>query len=180
MKKVFISSVIILVAVLYFGCAKKKTNLEFDITYTTDLAIPTLTTGTTYTLLSPNVATNINAELEKNNTDANLVGEAKYTLFKLAVKTPTAGNLGFIRSVKFYINATNLPEQQVSWRYNQGNDTIKPITTPSITLNVNDPNLKNRFMENSVYFKYNIQSLTATAPITLTATHNIHIKAISH
>ncbi len=179
MKKIFISSVIVLVAALYFGCSKKKAYLEFDITYSTDLAIPTMTTGMTYTLTSPDVLTNINAELEKNNTDANLVGEAKYTQFDLAVKTPSTGNVGFIKWVKFYINATNLPEQQVSWKYNEGNDAISP-TAKTTTLHVNDPNLKGRFMENSVYFKYKIESLSATTPITLTATHKIHVKATTH
>ncbi len=178
MKKVLIPTVVILMAALYFGCAKKKEVIEFDVAYSTDLAIPTLTTGVTYTFTSPDVMTAIGEKLASNGTNADRVGEVYYKDFSLAVKTPSAGNVGFIKWTKFFINAVKQPEQQVAWRYNEGSYTISP-TAKSTTLRLNEPNLKNRFMENSVYFKYYLESLTATSPMTLTAMHTIHVKAIS-
>lgn len=178
MKKIVIYSLVVLVATMYLSCAKKKTNIEFDVVYTTDLAIPSMTAGMVYTLTSQDVLTRVNDELTKNGTNSDLVGEAFYTQFDLAVKTPTTGNLGWIKWVKFYINAINQPELQVSWRYNERNDTILP-TAKTATLKLNEPNLKNRFMENSVYFKYKIEPVSATTAMTLTATHKIHVKAIT-
>lgn len=190
MKKLLFPTVIILMAALYFSCSKKKTYLEFDVPYTTDIAIPTMTVGETLTLTTQNIKTYISDELSKNGTNGNLVGEVKYTKFDIAVKTPTTAgtDLSFIRWIKFYINVTNLPEQQVAYKYNQSktagpnntiiNDTIKP-GDKSTTLHYNDPNLKNRFMENGFYFKYGISALKATGPMTITVTHNAHFKAIS-
>ncbi len=187
MKKVFISSIVVLAVLFYSSCTKKKTNLEFDILYSTDLALPTMTTGITYTLTSPDVITRINDELAKNKTNANLVGEAKYTSFNVAVKTPTTAGLSFIKSIKFYINATNLPEQQISFYYNEKKRSGTTVTqddslystTTNKNIYMNDFNLKNRFMENSVYFKYKLEPLYSTAARTITITHNIHVKAIT-
>ena len=195
MKKALFPAIIILMAALYFSCSKKKTYLEFDMPYSTDIAVPTLTAGMVYTLTTQDVLTRVNEELTKNATNSNLVGEAKYTSFSIAVKSPTVGaSLSFIRSIKFYINAVNLPEQQVAFRYNEnkicppagmlGSDCVDQIDTllPGVktaTLHINDANLKGRFMENSVYFKYKIDPLYSVPAFTITLTHNIHVKAIS-
>ncbi len=179
MKKVLIPTVVILMAALYSGCAKKKTNVEFDINYTSDIAIPTYSAaGQTYTVISNDISTMINDELAKNGTNANLVGEVKYTKFDVAVKTPTTVSADFIKQLKFYINAYQLPEQQVAYKYN---DAADPIAAGSRTtsLHINDNNLKNRFMENSVFFKVKVMTYSVTPPTTITVTHNIHVKAIS-
>ena len=188
MKKALFPAILILMAALYFSCSKKKTYMEFDIPYATDIAVPSMTAGAVYTLTTNDVLTRVNEELTKNATNANLVGEAKYTSFSIAVKSPTVGaSLSFIRSIKFYINAVNLPEQQVAFRYNENkknsdgsttNDTILP-GVKTATLHINDANLKGRFMENSVYFKYKIEPLYSIPALTITLTHNIHVRAIS-
>lgn len=183
MKKLLIPALIILMATLYFGCSKKKTIVEFDVPYSFDLALPAMTSGTTYTLQSADVLTMINEKLASNSTNGNLVGEANITAFSLAVKTPSTGNLGFIRWVKFYINAINQPELQTAFKYNQQkagepSDTIL-ITDKTTSLHINEANLKNRYMENSVYFKYKIEPVSATSPMTITAVTNVHFKSIS-
>ncbi|HWY09987.1 MAG TPA: hypothetical protein VN026_01620 [Bacteroidia bacterium] len=189
MKKVLFPAVIILITALWLSCAKQKTTVEFDIPYSTDIAIPSMTVGNTYTFNTPSVMTNINDELSKNGTNGNLIGEVKYTQFDIAVKSPTVGQtLSFIRSVKFYIDVPTLPEQQVAYKYNQSktagpngttiNDTIKP-TDKSTTLHYNDPNLKGRFMETGIYFKYQIDPIYSTPPMTITVTHVVHVKGIS-
>jgi hypothetical protein len=180
MKKLFIPTLITLVATLYFGCAKKKTNVEFDILYSTDIAVPTYTAANqTYTFITSDILTGIGSQLEKNGTNADLVGEMKYTQFSVAVKTPTTGqSINFIKQMKFYVNAINQPEQQIAFKYNEKNDTIKP-TDKSTSFIINDVNLKNRFLENSVYF--NVKFMPAYIPVstTITVTHNIHVKAIT-
>ena len=179
MKKVFIPTVMILMAALYFGCAKKKTNVEFDIQYTSDVAIPTYSAaGQTYTIITNDISTMINDELAKNGTNADLVGEAKYTKFDIAIKTPTTATLDFIKQIRFYINAYQMPEQQAASRYNDPTTPI-PAGAKTTTLNINDSNLKNRFMENSVYFKIKLMTYSVTVPTTITVTHKIHVKAIS-
>lgn len=179
MKKVFIPGIIILMATLYFGCSKKKTIVEFDIPYSTDIAIPTYTAaGQTYTIITNNILTNINDELSKNGTNGNLVGEMKYTKFDVAVKTPTTQSANFIKQMKFYINAVNEPELQVAFKYNEKNDTIKP-TDKSTSFHINESNLKNRFIENSVYFKIKLMPSYIPPSTTITVNHTIHVKAIS-
>lgn len=182
MKKYFIPALLILTAAFYFGCAKKKTNVEFDVQYSTDVVVPTFTAaGQTYTFISSDALTGMSSELSNKNTTADLVGEVKYTDFSIAVKSPTTATLGFIKSVKFYINAQDLPEQQVAFKYNQkkDNDTIL-LTDKTTILHINDANLKGRFMQSSVFFKCKIEPLFATTQRTLTVTHKIHVKAISN
>ena len=181
MKKFLIPALLMVSAVLYFGCAKKKTNVEFDVQYSTDVVVPTFTAaGQTYTFISSDALTNMSSELSNNNTTADLVGEVKYTGFSIAVKSPTTATLGFIKSIKFYINAQDLPEQQVTFKYNQkkDNDTIL-LTDKTTNLHINDVNLKGRFMKSSIFFKCKVEPLFATTQRTITVSHKIHVKAIT-
>ncbi len=178
MKKVLFAAVILLMAALYFSCGKKKTTVEFDIPYSYTIAVPSQTMNTTLTFTTPAYVTNINDELSKNGTNANLIGEAKCTSFKIASTPTTALGLSYIRSVKFYINAINLPEVQHSFIYSSGNDSIKP-SDASTLLHINDSNLKGRFMENTVFYKVKIDTRSSMPASTITVTQNIHVKGIT-
>ncbi|MBP7808811.1 MAG: hypothetical protein KA163_05930 [Bacteroidia bacterium] len=178
MKKLFIPTLIILVATLYFGCAKKKTNVEFDIPYSYTIAVPSLTMDVPTTFTTPSFVTNIAEQLSKNGTNSDLVGEMKCTSFNIAVTSPTIGagsNLSYIRWIKFYVNAINQPEIQSAFIYN---DNI-PVTATTTALNINDNNIKNRFVENSVYYTVKIDPKASNPASTITVTHNIHVKAIT-
>jgi hypothetical protein len=147
--------------------------------YSTDIAIPTYSAaGQTYTFVTNDVVTQINDQLSKNGTNADLVGEVKYTSFNVAAKTPTLAGMSFMKQMKFYINAYQLPEQQVAYYYNEKSDTI-PASKKSVNFHINDNNLKNRFMENSFYFKVKYMPLYTHPATTITVTHNVHVKAIS-
>lgn len=178
MKKVLFPSVIILMAAFYFSCSKKRTIVEFDIPYSYTIAVPSQTMNTTVTFTTPAYLTNINDELSKNGTNGNLIGEAKCTSFKIAATPTTAIGLSYIRSIKFYINATNLPEIQNSFIYSSGNDSIKP-SDKSTLLHINESNLKNRYMENTVFYKVKIDSRSSMPASTITVTQNIHVKGIT-
>ena len=179
MKKIIIPAVIILVTSLYFGCAKKKTNVEFDMLYTTDIAIPTYSAANqTYTFVSNDILTDISNKLSSNSTNIDLVGEMAYTRFDIAVKTPTTGNMTFIKQMKFYINASGQAEQQVAYKYADVNDTIL-ATDKKVSFKINDYNLKNRFSQSSVYFRVKFMPRTIPPATTITVTHNIHVKAIT-
>jgi len=179
MKKVFIPALIILMATLYFGCAKKKSIVEFDIPYSTDIAIPTYSmAGQTYTIITPDILTNINDQLSKNGTNGDLVGEMKYTSITVAAKTPSTQSVNFIKQMRFYINAINEPELQVAYKFNDKNDTIKP-TDKSTIIHINESNLKNRFIENSVYFRIKFMPSYIPPSTTITVNHTIHVKALT-
>ena len=179
MKKVFIPTLIILMAAFYFGCKKKKTNVEFDVTYTTDMVVPTYSaTQETYTFVTNDILTNISSELSNHNTTADLIGEVKCTKFDVAIKTPTAGSVSFIKQMRFYINATNLPEQKVAYKYNDKNDTIMP-TAKSTSFKLNSANLKNRYMLPSFYYKVKLMTAYNPGSTTITVTHNVHVKGIT-
>lgn len=179
MRKLFIPTALILMAVLYFGCKKKKTNVEFDVQYTTDIAIPTYSMANeTFTFVTNDISTNFESELSKNNTTADLVGEVKCTKFEVAIKTPTASSANFIKQMRFYVNATNLPEQQVAAKYNDVKDTILP-TAKSTSFKINDVNLKNRYMLPKFYYKVKLMNAYIIPSTTITLTHNVHVKAIT-
>ena len=178
MKKVLFPSVIILMAALWFSCAKKKTIVEFDMPYTYTVAIPSQTMNTIVTFTTPAYPTNINDMLPKNGTNGNLIGEIKCTSFKIAATPTTAVGLSFIRSVKFYINATGQPEIQNSFIYSSGTDSIKPSDSSTL-LKINSNNLKNRFVENAVYYKVKLDSRSSMPASTITVTQNLHVKGIS-
>jgi hypothetical protein len=190
MKKAILPAVFILMTALYFGCAKKKTNVEFDMPYTYSVAVPAQTVGVLSTFTTTGYPTNIGDKLSSNGTNGNLVGEMKCTSFSISATSPTVGTgstLSYIRSIKFYVNAVNQPELNATFKYNEikknsdgttTNDSIYP-TTKTTSLHINDNNLKNRFIENSVYYKVKIDPLYSTPPMTITVTQNIHVKAIS-
>jgi hypothetical protein len=179
MKKVFIPTVIILITAFYFGCKKKKTNVEFDVQYTTDIIVPTYSVAQeTYSFVTNDILTNMSSQLSNNNTTADLVGEVKCTKFDVSVKTPTTGSVDFIKQMRFYINATNLPEQQVAYKYNDTNDTIMP-GAKTTSFKLNDPNLKNRYMLPSFYYKIKLMTAYNPGSTTITVTHNVHVKAIT-
>lgn len=180
MKKLFIPTAIILIAAAYFGCKKKKTNVEFDIPYTMDVVVPTHSVANeTYTFVTNDLATSITSELDKNNTTEDLVGEMKITKFDIAIKTPTTQGLGFIRTAKFYINALNQPEVQAAYKYNDKNDSINPASSKTTSFKINDVNLKNRFAENSVYFKVKLSTYSVAPQTTITISQNVHVKGIT-
>ena len=180
MKKVFIPAVIVLIAAMYFGCAKKKTTIEFDIPYTLDVVVPTYSMANeTYTFVTNDLTTSITSELDKNNTTEDLVGEMRITKFDVAIKTPTTQGLGFIRAMRFYINAINQPEVQAAYKYNDKNDSINPASSKTTSFKINDVNLKNRFAENSVYYKVKLSTYSITPQTTITISQNVHVKGIT-
>lgn len=184
MKKALFPVLTLLASVIYFGCAKKKTNVEFDIPYSYAVAIPALTKDVPVTFTTAAYPTNISDKLSSNGTNGNLVGEMHCTTFSIAATSPSALTLGYIRSMKFYVNAENQPEAQMSYKYNEKkagstwNDTIYP-TTKSTNFHVNDNNLKNRFIESGIFFKVKVDPLATMPPTTITVTHTLHVKAIS-
>lgn len=180
MKKVFIPTVLILMVALYFGCAKKKTNVEFDIPYTMDVVVPTYSMANeTFSFVTNDLTTGITSQFDNNNTTEDLVGEIRITKFDISVKTPTTQGLGFIRTMKFYINAVNQPEVQAAYKYNDKNDSIDPATSKTTSFKINDVNLKNRFAENSVYFKVKLSTYSIAPQTTITISQNVHVKGIT-
>jgi hypothetical protein len=186
MKKAILPA-LILMSAFYFSCAKKKTNVEFDVPYTYSVAIPALTKDVPVTFTTQTYATNIGDKLSSNGTNGNLVGEMHCTTFSVAASSPTIGTgstLSYIRSMKFYVNAPNQPEIQMSYKYNEKksgttwNDTIYP-TDKSTKFHVNENNLKNRFIESGIFFKVKVDPLYSTPATTITVTHTLHVKAIT-
>ncbi len=180
MKKVFIPAVIILMVSLYFGCAKKKTIVEFDIPYTMDVVVPTYSMANeTYTFITNDLTTGITSEWDKHNTTEDLCGEIRITKFDVAIKTPTTQGLGFIRTMRFYINALNQPEVQAAYKYNDKNDSINPSSSKTTSFKINEVNLKNRFAENSVYYKVKLSTYSITPQTTITISQTVHVKGIT-
>ena len=133
----------------------------------------------TYTFITNDLTTSITSELDKNNTTEDLVGEMRITKFDVAIKTPTTQGLGFIRTMKFYINAINQPEVQAAYKYNDKNDSINPSSSKTTSFKINEVNLKNRFAENSVYYKVKLSTYSITPQTTLTISQTVHVKGIT-
>lgn len=180
MKKLFIPAAIILMTVIYLGCKKKKTNVEFDIPYTMDVVVPTYSMANeTFTFVTNDLTTGITSQWDKNNTTEDLCGEIRITKFDVSIKTPTTQGLGFIRSMKFYINGVNQPEVQAAYKYNDKTDTISPGTTKTTSFKINDINLKNRFALPSVYYRVKMSTYSITPQTTITISQNVHVKGIT-
>jgi len=157
---------------------KKEVNklTEFDINYTTNLSIPsnsiTVTTPTTQVeFTTPNIPTQQSSKFSAENTAQNLIDEIKLTKFDVTA-SGTGANLNFLKSLTIYIKASNVGEQIVASK-----TTIPPGTT-SISMDMQDVNIKNYIFEDNIQFRVlAIFSATSTVNQTLKMDQTVHVKA---
>ncbi len=94
----------------------------------------------------PAVPTNSKSVFENNNTNKDLVEEARLTKMTLSVESPANGTFSFMQSVEIYIQADGLPEVLIASKQN-----VPPEKT--IELDVVDRNLVEYVKKDQLEFR---------------------------
>lgn len=201
MKKVIISSLLIVTGLVYFGC-KKKSIVEFDIPYTTDFVISASTTTPGVNYYYSDITTNVASHFEQNNLNSNIVGEYTCTMLELKVKGPGGAKLNAMKNYEIFLNAGSQKQVRFAhispWMEMVPTQTIVSSSAISTTISPvimkldgfkkdeesgeisNSNNVKNYFIEPTVTMKLKAYPHnTVSTTYTLTANFILHVKGIN-
>ncbi|MES2761281.1 MAG: hypothetical protein V4677_03700 [Bacteroidota bacterium] len=182
MKKILSLSFIAAFILFGLSCKKKEEAnklTQFDIDYSTNLAIPsasiTVTTPTTSVeFTTPNVPTQQATKFSQAGTAQNLIDEIKMTKLNLtAVSSGTAtANLDYLKSLTVYIKAAGVGEEIVATKSNI------PTGSTSVAMDLTGANIKNYIFKDNIQFRVlAIFDASAATDQTLKMDETVHVSA---
>lgn len=182
MKKILSLSLVASFILFDLSCKKKEEAnklTQFDIDYSTNLAIPsasiTVTTPTTSVeFTTPNVPTQQASKFSAEGTSQSLISEIIMTRFNVtAVSTgTTTANLDYLKSLTIYIKAAGVGEEIVATKSNI------PTGTTSIAMDLTGTNIKNYIFQDNIQFKVlAIFDGSAASDQTLKLDETVHVSA---
>lgn len=119
-KVFFLSTIVLLTA-----CSKIDELTQFNLTYDVEVIIPSGTPiNLPFNLISPDITTNSNSTFSSNNTSKNLIEEINLIQLTLELTSPSDGNLNFLKEIELFINAQDLPDKKIAWKYDIQNDGV--------------------------------------------------------
>ncbi len=126
MKKYILLLVIILFAA--FSCKKLDKKTQFDIENTTQSTIPSAVgINLPFNLPTPTITTNIEQEMEANNSRKDLIEYANLKELKLSINSPTTANFDFLNDMEIYIKADGLSKQKIAEIHNIPENHLKEL-----------------------------------------------------
>lgn len=155
MKKLILSAAF-LPLLVFTSCdaLKDKVAVKFDVPYSSEVAVkglpgnPTIpSTGMKLTLFSTAEATKSDEYIKQNNTSSELLQEAKLSELKLEMKAPENQNFDLVDSIWVYLSATGMTEIKAAYKYDI------PKNTKSIEMNLEDINVKDYFLKDSIFLR---------------------------
>jgi len=144
------------------GCSKIKqlANISVNIPYSQDISVPQVA-GDTFGVALPAggaplpfpsfpVVTNSQQYIAQYNTSTSKIVSFDLTSMQVQILSPANQNFNFLDTIQIFISASNQPEVLVAYQY--GATTDQTILTLSV---VSDVNLKNYFIQDTMYFRVN-------------------------
>jgi hypothetical protein len=112
-------ALITLVVLFFASCSVVDQLLTFTVSNQTSFTIPSgFPLNIASEIVTPDVTTNSSAEFENNNTNANLVKDAKLKELKLTITNPTDKTFSFLKSIHLYISTDANDEIELAYRDN--------------------------------------------------------------
>ncbi|MDA3882967.1 MAG: hypothetical protein PF481_06760 [Bacteroidales bacterium] len=146
MKKFYLFTLIILA----FGCEEINKLTQFDIQYSEQITVPVIvSTDTPIVVTTPDIPTKTESIYQLNNTSKNLISTILLSEMSISHKLPNEGDLNFLSSLEIFINAENLSEEKIAWKYD-----IPETIGKNLDLETGNTNLKDYL--NSEYFSLRI------------------------
>lgn len=150
-----------------FSCGALK-HVTFYENFNETATVPQLKlTNATDTFVTPSFPTNIESQLQANNTSPNLVQSVELQTMTLSITTPPGQNFGFLQDVRVFILTDSLPAVEIANKYNISS------TNDTLNMNVDDVQLKPYLLSNSFQMKFITTNSTAT---TATMTLNVFLR----
>jgi hypothetical protein len=109
-------ALITLVVLFFASCSVVDQLLTFTVSNQTSFTIPSgFPLNIASEIVTPDVTTNSSAEFENNNTNANLVKDAKLKELKLTITNPTDKTFSFLKSIHLYISTDANDEIEIAY-----------------------------------------------------------------
>jgi hypothetical protein len=151
-------------ALLLFATSCNKlrhlADINFNLPYSQEFAAPAIDStvpippgGLPVSLPAVAVPTNSKTEMEKNNISSDLITVVKLKSFS---QKTTTGNFNFTDTLQVYMSAPGLPETLLAYKNGI------PVNTDNIVFDCTDKNLKEYFLQDTVYLR--MQGHFKTAP----------------
>ncbi len=122
-KRVFISTLVLLLFIGTSSCNKIDELLTFDITTTSDIPIKkTLLVTTFFNIPTPAIKTSSESEFENNNTSVKLVKNIFLKELKLTITKPSGDTFSFLKDIKIYISTNDNNEIELASKYDINKD----------------------------------------------------------
>ncbi|SHM27896.1 hypothetical protein [Flavobacterium xinjiangense] len=158
-------TLITLVVLFLASCNVVDQLLTFTISNQTSFTIASgFPLNTASEIITPDVTTNSSAEFQNNNTNANLVKDARLKELKVTITNPTDKTFSFLRSIHLYISTDSTDEIELAYL-----DDINS-TTNVLNLTLTDAKLDK-------YIKASSYKIRTKAVIKETLTKDITVKA---
>lgn len=132
------------------GCKKEEGPIKFKLHNTTAVVIPANSViNVPITIQGPEKQTNINQELENNDSRLDKIRTIRLKKLSLTIKKPSDETFSFLKSVRLYIKANGVDETEIAYL-----DHIPDDVGGYLEMNVHDKDL-------SSYVKKETYSLKA-------------------
>jgi hypothetical protein len=158
----FIAIFLLAICIVAVSSCGKIGNVTFYEEFNQSQNIPafTLPVAATDSITSPDIATNVESQLQQNNTSPNLVQSVKLQTMTLTITTPPGQSFAYLQNIQVFILTDSIAPAEIASQYN--------ISTTSDTLNmtIDNTELKLYLLTNSFKLKFVVTSRAASAPAT--------------
>jgi len=135
-----------LIILISFGCEKADKLTQFEMEYTETVIIPSSTgINLPFNFLTPDISTNAESTFEVNDTRKDMVEEINLIKLDLTHTSPAGGDLGFLKSIKVYISAEDLPEKMIASKEDIPSNVGKYLEIETSNENLKDYIIKDKF-----------------------------------
>lgn len=135
MKKLIVLPIIMIALT---ACEKARELTQFTFETNSEVTIPAASgINLPINLFTPDVETNASSTFENNNTRADLIEEIRLDECELSILNPASANFDFLKTIRIYIEAEDLPEVLIAEREDmpngQGQEVVLNATGADLT-----------------------------------------------
>jgi len=150
--------------VVFTGCKAINKLTQFYINYNTSYTYQnTLPSDVPDSINTPDIVTNIDQQVEINESRKDLIQSAKLNTMKLNIPAEYSTNFSFLKSVDLYISAAGQPKTLVAYKHN-----ITDEIGNELELDLTDVELKN-------YIKNDVITLSITSTTDQFLSRNVQV-----
>ena len=143
--------------IIMMGCKDLEKLTEFSMSYNSSITIPKSTgLDLPLTLATPDMKTNSESEFAVNDTRKDMVEEIILTRLDMTITSPDGQTFSFLKSIKVFIDADDLPEVEVAHQEN-----VSAGASNTLSLETSGQNLKEYIIKDA--FNLRVETVTDEA-----------------
>jgi len=127
MKKIVLT--LLSVSLLLASCKKIDKFTQFNKEYNSEITISSLVgTNLPFNLPTPAINTNLEKDMEVNDSKKELIEEALLKILTVSIKSPANQNFDFVNDIDIYINSDNFPKKKIAYLHSIPENNAKKLT----------------------------------------------------